>query len=103
MVEVARTRSKEHRNIEYFVADAASWEFPLERFDCVASITTLHHLPLGPMLAKLRDVLKPGGTLLLLDLYRAHHCGPRCGRPGGASEQGYQAGENWLLFRATIA
>jgi SAM-dependent methyltransferase len=71
MVEVARTRSKVRRNIEYFVADAASWEFPLERFDCVASITTPHHLPLGPMLAKVRDVLKPGGTLLLLDLYRA--------------------------------
>ncbi len=69
MVEVARTRSKEHRNIEYFVADAASWEFPLERFDCVTSITTLHHLPLGPMLAKLRYALKPGATLLLLALY----------------------------------
>jgi len=77
MVERARTRSKEHRNIEYFVADAASWEFLLERFDCVASITTLHRLPLGPMLAKMRDALKPGGTLLLLDLYRARTASDR--------------------------
>jgi SAM-dependent methyltransferase len=71
MVEVARTRSKGHPNVEYVVADAASWEFSSERFDCVASIMTLHHLALGPMLVKMRDALKPGGTLLLLDLYQA--------------------------------
>jgi ubiquinone/menaquinone biosynthesis C-methylase UbiE len=71
MIESARARSKDHPNIEYLVADAASWEFPSERFDCAASIMTLHHLPLGSMLAKMRDALKPGGTLLMLDLYRA--------------------------------
>ena len=64
-------RSKEYPNIEYIVADAASWEFPVARFDCVASIMTLHHLSLGLTLARLRDALKPGGTLLVLDLYRA--------------------------------
>jgi SAM-dependent methyltransferase len=71
MIEAARAYSKDHPNIEYLVADAASWEFPSERFDCAASIATLHHLSLGPMLVKMRDALKPGGTLLLLDLYRA--------------------------------
>jgi SAM-dependent methyltransferase len=71
MIEAARARSKDHPNVEYLVADAASWEFPSERFDCVASIATLHHLLLAPMLAKVCDALKPGGTLLLLDLYRA--------------------------------
>ena len=69
MIEAAR--SKDHPNIEYLVADAASWGFPNERFDCAAWIATLHHLLLGSMLAKMRDALKPGGTLLLLDLYRA--------------------------------
>ena len=71
MVEVARERSREHKNVEYIVADASRWEFPQERFDCVASIMTLHHLSLSPMLAKLRDALRPGGILLLLDLYLA--------------------------------
>jgi SAM-dependent methyltransferase len=71
MVEVARARSWGHPNVEYVVADAASWEFPQERFDCVASIMTLHHLSLGLMIIKLRDALRPGGILLLLDLYRA--------------------------------
>ena len=71
MVEVARDRSREHPNVEYVVADANLWEFPVQRFDCVASITTLHHLPLAPTIRKMRDALRPGGTLLLLDLYRA--------------------------------
>jgi SAM-dependent methyltransferase len=71
MVEVARNRAREHPNVEYVVADANFWEFPVKRFDCVASITTLHHLPLAPTIRKMRDALRPGGTLLLLDLYRA--------------------------------
>jgi SAM-dependent methyltransferase len=77
MIETARARSKDHPNVECLVADAASRAFPSEHFDCVASIATLHHLPLGPMLAKMRDALKPGGTLLLLDLYRAQTAADR--------------------------
>lgn len=71
MVEVARDRSKGHPNVEYLVADANSWELPEERFGCVASITTLHHLPLAPTLRKMAGALRPGGTMLVLDLYRA--------------------------------
>ena len=71
MVEVARDRSKGHPNVEYAVVDFNSWEFPEERFGCVASITTLHHLPLAPTLRRMGNVLRPGGTLLALDLYRA--------------------------------
>ena len=71
MVEVARECSKGCPNVEYAVADANWWGFPRERFDCVASITTLHHLPLAQTLAKMGYALRPGGTLLVLDLYRA--------------------------------
>src|SRR5918992_294392 len=38
MIEAAL--SKDHPNIEYLVADAASWESPSERFNCAASIAT---------------------------------------------------------------
>jgi SAM-dependent methyltransferase len=71
MIEAARARSMDHPNVEYRVADAASWEFPSERFDCAASITTLHHLPLAPTLARMGGALRSGGTLLVLDLFRA--------------------------------
>lgn len=71
-VEVARARSRSHPNVKYTVADANSWRFPEKAFGCVSSITTLHHLPLVPTLASMAGALRPGGTLVVLDLYRAH-------------------------------
>jgi ubiquinone/menaquinone biosynthesis C-methylase UbiE len=71
MIEVAKNRSKGRPNVEYVVADANSWGFPDGRFDCVASMATLHHVPLAPMLRKMGGALRPGGALLVLDLYRA--------------------------------
>jgi len=70
MVEVARTRSGGHPNLHYLVADAATWPFPPARFDCVVSIAAAHHLPLAPLLVMMGDALAPGGTLLMLDIYR---------------------------------
>jgi SAM-dependent methyltransferase len=70
MVEVARARSGGHPNLDYQVADASSWPFPPVRFDCVASIAAAHHLPLAPLLRKMGEAVIPGGTLLVLDIYR---------------------------------
>ena len=58
MVEVARARSRGCPNIEYAVADANSWGWTERRFDCVASIMTMHHLPLRPMLARMRGCVR---------------------------------------------
>jgi SAM-dependent methyltransferase len=71
MIRLARERSRGVPNLEFRVADAATWEIPRESFDCVASIATLHHLDLAATLARVRDALSPGGTLLVLDLFRA--------------------------------
>lgn len=71
MIRVARDRAKHLANIEFQVADAATWQFPAERFDCIVSIATLHHLPLGEMLDKIKRSLTPNGVLLVLDLFRA--------------------------------
>lgn len=68
MIEVARERSRRHPNIEYQVADARTWEFPDGRFDCVASIAAMHHLPLEEMLLQIKGALRVGGVLVILDL-----------------------------------
>ena len=75
MVRIAKERSTQHPNIDYQVADARLWPFPYERFDAVTSIATLHHLPLEPMLARMSGALKPGGTLVVLDLFESHGFG----------------------------
>ncbi len=71
MLRIARQRSLESPQIEYHQADVMAYPLPAARFDCIASIATLHHLPLAQVLPKLKAALKPGGVLLVLDLYQA--------------------------------
>jgi 2-polyprenyl-3-methyl-5-hydroxy-6-metoxy-1,4-benzoquinol methylase len=69
MVRVAREQSLQYPNIQYQVADVLNWEWSHDRFDCIASIATLHHLPLGGILSRIKQALRPGGKLLVLDLF----------------------------------
>lgn len=75
MITVARERSAHLQNIDYQVADALAWPFPVEAYDCVASTAALHHLPLDTMLHKIKGALKGGGILVVLDLCRAEGLG----------------------------
>jgi ubiquinone/menaquinone biosynthesis C-methylase UbiE len=70
MLEIARERSRQFSNIEFLLASATTWAFPAERFDCIASIATLHRLPIEESLCKMRDAPRPGGILLFLDLFQ---------------------------------
>jgi 2-polyprenyl-3-methyl-5-hydroxy-6-metoxy-1,4-benzoquinol methylase len=71
MVRIAQERSKSCPNVEYQVADVLQWDFPQEKYDCIASIATFHHLPLDEMLQKAKSALRPGGMLLILDLFKS--------------------------------
>jgi ubiquinone/menaquinone biosynthesis C-methylase UbiE len=71
MIRVARARSIGFSNLDYQVADVLEWPFPLEKFDCITSIATLHHLPLQILLDKMKAALQPAGALLVLDLFKA--------------------------------
>lgn len=77
MIRVARERSAHLPNVEFAVADAREWDWPVGRFDCVATTTTMHHLPLGETLARMGAALRPGGVLLVLDLYEGQGLGER--------------------------
>ena len=68
MIRVARSRSVGFSNITFEVADAMTTEFATGHFDCVASIATLHHLPVASAYERLKQALKPGGMLIVLDL-----------------------------------
>src|SRR6185436_15660960 len=71
MIRVARERSAQFPNIDFEVADVLARELPAETFDCIATIATLHHLPLASVLPKMKRALKAGGVLLILDLFQA--------------------------------
>jgi SAM-dependent methyltransferase len=69
MIRLARTHSKHLSNVEFQLTDIRDYALAMESFDCIASIATLHHLPYREMLLKMKAALKPGGVLLILDLF----------------------------------
>lgn len=71
MIRVARSRLTQLDNLEFQLADAMQWDFPQLHFDFVCSIATLHHLDQRELLVKIRDSLKPGGVLVVLDLVQS--------------------------------
>ena len=71
MIRIARERSAQFPNIDFQLANVRDTPFNFGRFDCVASIATLHHLPLSEMFLKMKAALKPGGVLLVLDLFES--------------------------------
>lgn len=69
MIRIARERSVDLPNIDFQIADVMPYALPHEGFDCIATIATLHHLPLREIFLKMKAALKPGGVLLILDLF----------------------------------
>ena len=71
MIRIARARSGQFENLEFELANAMTWNFPQSHFDFVCSIATLHHVQQLPLLVKMRDALRPGGVLVILDLVQS--------------------------------
>ena len=70
MIRLAREQSIRHPNIEFAVCDAMTFNFGEQQFDCIATLTTIHHLPIQAVLHRIRAALKPGGVFFCLDLYQ---------------------------------
>lgn len=77
MIRIAQERSAGCANVDYQVADVLAWDWPAERFDGIVSVATLHHLPLAAILPRMRDALKPGGVLAVVDLFASAGPGDR--------------------------
>lgn len=77
MIRVARARSMEFDNVEFQLADAMTWYFPHSHFDFICSIATFHHLNQRELLLTIKDALKPGGVLVVLDLVESSGLGDR--------------------------
>jgi SAM-dependent methyltransferase len=69
MIRIARAQSTHLPNLDFQIADVMSYDLSPEEFDCIASLATLHHLPLREIFLKMKAALKPGGVLLILDLF----------------------------------
>ena len=60
-----------HSNVEFLVADAMKLDFPQATFDAVMSAYGLRNLDSNEVvLPKIRNVLRPGGKLVILEFFR---------------------------------
>jgi SAM-dependent methyltransferase len=65
---LAEGRKRAPANVELVEADATRLPFDRASFDLVCTARTLHHVPRPELvLAELNRVLKPGGTMLVID------------------------------------
>ncbi|GAA5086999.1 SAM-dependent methyltransferase [Thermocatellispora tengchongensis] len=64
--------AREHRDdIDYILGDFLTHPFEPASFDVIASVATLHHMDAATGLARMRDLLRPGGVLAVVGLARS--------------------------------
>ena len=56
------------RNVNFLCGDLMHAPFEAESFDAVISIATLHHVGTAAGLEAMRDLVRPGGTLVIIGL-----------------------------------
>lgn len=61
--------------ITFVEDDVMTHAFAPGNFDLIAAVATLHHLPLLAALARFRNLLRPGGVLAVVGLYRGETLG----------------------------
>jgi SAM-dependent methyltransferase len=68
MIARARERARGMPNVEFRLGDFLTAPFPEAAFDVIVAVATLHHLEWDRAVARLTALLRPGGTLGVLDL-----------------------------------
>lgn len=58
--------------VKFIEGDVMTYPFPDGSFDVITIVAALHHLPLKPALERFRDLLRPGGVLAAIGLFRSH-------------------------------
>lgn len=70
VINAARERSAVYPNATFDVLDLLDVSGD-GQYDAVTAIAVVHHLPLGAALRRMRSLLAPGGTIVIVGLYQA--------------------------------
>jgi ubiquinone/menaquinone biosynthesis C-methylase UbiE len=60
---------KDKPNVRFQVMDALQMDFPDDSFDLACISNSLHHLDAEAALRQMKRILRPGGTLLVAEMY----------------------------------
>ena len=70
MIEKARGHSGTAPKIKFKQADYLNLNFPEKSIDAIVSVATVHHINMEKFVDKAKKELRPGGRLLIVDLYQ---------------------------------
>jgi len=70
-LDLARAQVMPGANIDYVCGDFLTYPFVPSSFDVIGSVATLHHMDAAAALGRMRDLLRPGGTLVIVGLARS--------------------------------
>lgn len=71
-VERAR-RDAAADNVEYVVGDFLTYDFMPGSFDAVVSVVALHHMDMAAALARMRELVRPGGRIAVVGVARSRY------------------------------
>jgi ubiquinone/menaquinone biosynthesis C-methylase UbiE len=71
-LEIARQQDPAAQ-IDYLLGDFLTLQFQPASFDFVVSVAALHHIDAAAALKRMRELLRPGGTLAVLGLPRSRY------------------------------
>lgn len=66
----ARISVNSEASVQFVEGDVMAYPFLDDSFDLIVAVAALHHLPLRPALIRFRNLLRTGGVLAVIGLYR---------------------------------
>jgi SAM-dependent methyltransferase len=60
-----RALAPDHPDLVFIEGDFFTADLPAEHYDFICSVTTIHHLDHEAALLRMRELLRPGGTLVV--------------------------------------
>jgi SAM-dependent methyltransferase len=70
---IAAARRGDCAGLDFVAGDFLTHPFAPGSFDLVASVAALHHMDSGAALGRMRDLLRPGGVLVVVGLARSRY------------------------------
>ncbi|MBV2153398.1 bifunctional 2-polyprenyl-6-hydroxyphenol methylase/3-demethylubiquinol 3-O-methyltransferase UbiG [Kitasatospora sp. SUK 42] len=80
---VARARAA-HLEPAFLEGDFLTLDLPVEGFDFVCSVSAIHHMDFEAALTRMRELLRPGGVLVVVGLAREGSAADRARRAAAA-------------------
>ncbi|WP_051710658.1 class I SAM-dependent methyltransferase [Streptomyces sp. NRRL S-350] len=70
MIACARELAAGHPNLNFIEGDFLTVDLPAAGYDFICSVTAVHHMDFEAALTRMRELLRPGGTLVVVGLAR---------------------------------